>query len=109
MANNVNNISNINRMANMASTNPHILPLPSGANRLSYAIPMPYIPSPPRYVLLLKIVQALSLLHVRPGEKVEEDPVLDNVDDENDGRRSTEINIDMLADRRDSFEVARIR
>ena len=37
-----------------------------------------------------------------------EDPVLDNADDEDDGRRNTEINIDMLADRRDSFEVARI-
>ena len=40
--------------------------------------------------------------------KAEEDPVLDNADDQGDGRRSTEINIDMLADRRDSFEVARI-
>ena len=47
---------------------------------------------------------------VRPGmEKgTAEDPVLDNADDEDDGRRNTEINIDMLADRRDSFEVARI-
>ena len=36
------------RMTNMASATPRILPLPSGANRLSYAIPMPYIPSPPR-------------------------------------------------------------
>ena len=42
-------------------------------------------------------------------DKGKEDPVLDNADDEGDGRRSTEINIDMLAaDRRDSFEVARI-
>ena len=29
-------------------------------------------------------------------------------DHEEDSRRSTEINIDMQADRRDSFEVARI-
>ena len=40
--------------------------------------------------------------------KAEEDPVLDNADEEDEGRRNTEINIDMLADRRDSFEVARI-
>ena len=42
--------------------------------------------------------------------KAEEDPVLDNADGdgEGDGRRSREINIDMLVDRRDSFEVARI-
>ena len=40
--------------------------------------------------------------------KAEEDPVLDNIETEADGRRSREINIDMLADRRDSFEVARI-
>ena len=40
--------------ADMANndTNPRILPLPSGANRLSYAIPMPYIPSPPRYSMI---------------------------------------------------------
>ena len=40
--------------------------------------------------------------------KAEEGLVFDNADEENDGRKSTEINIDMLADRRDSFEVARI-
>ena len=41
--------------------------------------------------------------------KAAENPVLYNADEENDdGRKSTEINIDMLADRRDSFEVARI-
>ena len=42
--------------------------------------------------------------------KAEEDPMFDNADGdgEGDGRRSREINIDMLVDRRDSFEVARI-
>ena len=40
--------------------------------------------------------------------KAEEDSVLDNIETEADGRKSREINIDMLADRRDSFEVARI-
>ena len=44
------------KMANN-STDPHILPLPSGANRLSYAIPMPYIPSPPRYSIIMNLVQ----------------------------------------------------
>ena len=101
--------SNNNRLADMVSNNPHIIPLPSGANRLSYAIPMPYIPSPPRYGLLIQ--SSFNLLNVRPGMdkgKAEEDPALDNADEEDDGRRNTEINIDMLADRRDSFEVARI-
>ena len=40
--------------------------------------------------------------------KAEEDSLLDNIEAEADGRKSREINIDMLADRRDSFEVARI-
>ena len=41
-------------------------------------------------------------------EEREDYPLLDSVGDEDDGRRSTEINIDMLPDRRDSFEVAKI-
>ena len=57
------------------------------------------------------------MLHfVRPGankgkggEGEEEHSSLDiDQDHEEDSRRSREINIDMQADRRDSFEVARI-
>ena len=62
------------------------------------------------------IEHAYGISFVRPGankgksgEGEEEHSSLDiDQDHEEDSRRSREINIDMQADRRDSFEVARI-
>merc|ERR1719206_1567445 len=95
MGSNINTSNNA--MANLATSNSHILPLPSGANRLSYAIPMPYIPSPPRP----------GANKGKGGEGEQEHSSLDNDQDhEEDSRRSTEINIDMQADRSLSCQPA---